>query len=157
MPVVVAEEADAILLDVQTLVRAISLTGIDSDDIKIREMPKAGEVLDNLPCVIINSLGDLETESLDMEGNASRTHGVEICLIDAHEGDYATDRKKRAKWRSEVLNKIEFNTDGSWRLGLANVPSVWSIQIVQTPTLDRSKLPEGYAYYSVVVNFLSQE
>ena len=82
---------------------------------------------------------------------------MQICVVDASGGDLATDRKKRQKWHSQVLNAIEFESDGSWRLSLPNVPSVWSIQIEKTPTFDRSKLPSGYVVVQVVVEFSSFE
>lgn len=157
MTVPVGDEDDAILQDVQTILIAAGLSGIVPAEIKIREMPKVSEGLDHVPCVMICPYEDVGTEPLDMEGTANRKPKVEICLIDASDGDFATDRKKRQKWHRQVLNAIEFNNDGSWRLELPNATTVWSIRPVKAPTFDRSKLPEGYAYFGVVVEFWSNE
>lgn len=153
----VAEEEDAILQDVQTILIAAQLAGIPVADFKIRELPKVGDTLDLVPCVLICSCDDLGSEPLDMEGNANRAHRVQICLVDGHEGDFATDRKKRQKWRKQALNAIEFEADGSWRLSLPNVPSVWSIKPVKVKELDRAKLAQNYAFFPMVVEFQSQE
>lgn len=153
----VGEEEDAILSDVLTILSAVAYAGIDAANIKIREMPKRDETLDHLPAIFISGYDDVDTDPLDMEGGANRIHRVQILLVDAHEGDYATDRKKRQKWHKQTLNAIEFNSDGSWRLGLENATSVWSIRPIAAPTFDRSKLPEGYAVFGVVVEFWSQE
>lgn len=156
MPSLPVVPADAILEEVQAILRAADLDGIEQQNIKVREMPKAGEELDVLPCVLISPYGDIDPDALDMEGGAERAYTVEICLVDASNGDLASDRKKRQRWHSQTLNAIEKDGD-DWRLTLPSVPSVWSIQAVKAPTFDRSKLPEGYAYFSVVVKFLSSE
>lgn len=153
----VGDEFDAILNDVRAILVNANLAGIDAANIKVRELPKVGEVLDTVPCVLIAAYDDLGTVPLDMEGNANRTHRVEICIVDGSEGDYATDRKKRLKWQKQALNAIEFKADGSWRLTLPNVPSVWSISPVKVKTIDRAKFADNYAYFSTVVEFLSQE
>lgn len=153
----VAEEEDAILEDVKSILQGVDFEDIDDERIKIRELPKVGETLDPVPAILIAPFGDLRSEPEDMEGNATRIHTVQIVLVDAHEGDYATDRAKRQKWHKQVVNAIEKQVDGSWRLGLSNVPSVWDIRFLRAPTFDRGKLAEGYAYLGVLVEFYSDE
>lgn len=146
-----------ILDGLRTLVRAASLADIPEERVKVRMLPKVGEVLDPLPCVLLVPQGSAKSAPLDFEGNAGREYRVEICLVDGIEGDFATNQEKYQTWLEQVVNKVEKQDDGMWRCDLADVPSVWGIEIDQAPTFDRSKLDENYSYQSVVVTVKSHE
>ncbi len=141
---------------VQTILRAANLSGIDSAAIKIREMPKAGETLDPLPCVIISPYGKRSDKPADFEGHRDRTYKIEIALIDGTEGDYATDQELYQGWQEDAADAIVMDGDFS-RNTLTAVPSVWEINVEDIAEFDRSSLAVNYAYQSIVIRFESQE
>jgi hypothetical protein len=151
----------AILEDVQLILQRAGLVGVNPAEIKVRELPTVNEELDHTPCVFLCPYKKITTEAADMEGSALRKHGVEICLVDATDGDFATNQKKRQTWHEQAQNAIDKIDDGAdgiqFRCGLPHVPEVWGIEIVEAPTFDRSKLSSLYSYQSVVVNFLTSE
>jgi len=154
--VVVGEEEAGILRDIRDLAATVSFGGLNDTDVKVRDLPKVGEVLDQLPCVLV-ALQDMDSEPLDMEGGANRRTRVEVCLVDAHDGDFANDVASRLAWRKRVVNVLEFTGGGEWRLTLPSVPSVWSVRPARIAGMDRSKLNDGYAYFSIVFEVWSQE
>lgn len=147
----------AILTDIQAILQAVAYVGINTEEIKIRELPAVNETLDHVPCVCICPYHKIDSAPMGMEGSAGRTYAVEVCLIDGSDGDYATDQEKRQTWHEQTLNAIDKMPDGQFRAELPNVPSVWHLEIQEAPTFDRSKLSKLYSYQSVVVNFLSSE
>jgi hypothetical protein len=145
----------AIDSDVIDILAAVGLSGIDSANIKARELPKRDETIDAVPCVVVAPYG-FRVSPLGTEGSAGRNYTREICLIDGSEGDFATDQAKRQTWHQQVVNGIERN-GSEWRTTLPNAGTVWAIEIENAPTFDRSLLAKNYAYQSVIVTFRSSE
>lgn len=151
-----ASIAAAIDSDLQSILQGVIFSGMDSDDVgKIRELPKVGETLDVLPCLLIVPKAN-KSDPLGTEGSAGRVYVREIWIIDGHEGDFATDKPKRELWLEQAVNAIE-RSGTNFRTTLPSVSSVWDIQIGQIPTLDRAKLNQNYAYEGAEVSIFSSE
>lgn len=140
----------AIDQDLKDILQALSFSGIDSANVKIRELPKVGEVIDVVPCVVIGPYGKDKSEPMGTEGSSGRVHAREVCLIDGHEGDFASDKPKRELWLQQAMNGIEKVGD-EFRTSLPSVPKAWSVEIDGAATFDRAKLNQNYAYQSIVV------
>ena len=134
-----------------------SVGDINPANIRIRELPTTNETIAVTPAVLICPKGANKSDPISMEGSAGRTYRVEICAIDATEGDFATDQQKRQSWHEQVVNLVE-RSNGEWRMPpLPNCPTVWGFCVDEAPTFDRSKLSELYSYESVVVEYYSSE
>lgn len=154
MPTAIATAIDN---DLKDILQAVTFTGIDTANVgKIRELPKVGESLDTVPCILIAPFGKNRSDPLGTEGPSGRIYAREICLIDGHEGDYATDKPARELWMQQAINAIEKN-GSDHRVSLPSASSVWSVEIDEAPTFDRSKLNQNYAYFGVVVIIRSSE
>ena len=141
----------AIREDLKTLMTSASLSGISASNIKIRMLPKIGETLDAVPSVLICETGEIKSRAIDMEGHFNREYLNQIVIVDALEGDFATDEDAYKEWQSRAMNKIDKDQNGQARNSLPSVSGCWSVEIVGAATFDRSKLSEHYAYQGIVV------
>lgn len=145
--------------DVQTILAAAGLSGIDAANIKIRELPTKLQKIDTVPLIVIAPApsDNASQKASGFEGSLDRRYRREIALIDASDGDYLTDKDARETWFETAMSAIARNDDGTWRTTLPDVPSVWNIEVTRASTFDRDKFPDGYAYLSFIVEFWSNE
>jgi len=150
---------DLIQADLAVILKALTLTGIAVADIgKIREMPKAAETLDVVPCVLICPRASPAPQGLSFEGSAGIAYVEEIIVVAGREGDFSTDQAPTQTWYRQCYNAVERNADGSWRVMMMTVPSVYDIRVSDTLAgFERSKLKENYAYLSFFVTVRSSE
>jgi hypothetical protein len=153
-----ASKGYAIRQDLQTIIRGLALDGITSANVKLRKLPKSLETIDPLPCVCICS-GPMGFNRLSFEaGQVDRIYTVDIVLIDANEGDYATDEDKQLRWQEQVIGALLIDPATSdVRFSLPSVATVWQLELDQATTFDRSKLSELYDYLGVRLRVHSHE
>lgn len=144
-------------LALQKLLAAVSVSGLASDATVIRMLPKIGETIDKLPGQIISPYGDAQAEPASFEADVFATYDREITLVDAIDGDFATQMALYQTWKAAVMFVLRFMPDGEIRDGLDGCPSVWQIEILKAPTFDRNKLASNYAYFGIVVRIHSSE
>jgi len=125
------------------------LRGINRSNIKVRSLPKIGD-RDALPCILIAPYGKTRWEPVDFEGNLNRTYFVEVAVVAANNDDFATKQSLYQQWADDAEMLVSPEV-------LAAVPSVWRIEVLESPVFDRSKLSKLYAYQSIVLKFDSQE
>ena len=146
------------LTDFQAILQSPPLfSGIAPEDIRVRQLPIAGERLDNkVPCCILCPYEDDQSKPLDFEGTANRIYKAQIVLIDFIAGDFATNQQMYQRWKALAKDKIE-RDNGDWRLHLPNSLKVLAIDILGDPTFDRGKLSEYYAYQGIIVQVQCNE
>lgn len=150
---------EAIQQAIQKLLAAVTFDGIPAANIRLGELPQGDTPVSPTPCVMIAPFGSTKTESVS-GGAVNRIYPVEIALIDATQGIEATpgERPQYEAWHELTMNTIRVvASTGDARDKLTDVPSVWRIEIVDSPTFDREKLNKLYAYQSVVVEIHSNE
>lgn len=153
-----ASKGYAIRQDLQTIVRSLALAGINEADVKLRKLPKKLETVDRTPCVAICS-GPMGFNRLSFErGQVDRIYTIDLVLIDANEGDYATDEDKQLAWLEAVITACLVDpATGDHREALPSVPSVWALELDQATTFDRGKLADLYDYLGVRLRVHSHE
>ena len=81
-----------------------------------------------------------------------------MVLIDANEGDYATDEDKQLAWQEAVISALLIDpATQNLRFTLPNVASIWALELDQATTFDRGKLSELYDYLGVRLRVHSHE
>lgn len=150
----------AVLGDLKTIGQAaVSTSDVAAASHKIRELPKVGEVLDTLPCIIYCPHTALRSSAMGFEsGSVLREYVEEVVVVFGREGDFASDQQQAMKVHEQLMRAFEVDPNTStFRTTLPNVPTVWSVEIESAPNFDRSKLNDNYAYLSVVVRLKSAE
>lgn len=141
-----------IQLKLLKILQAASFKGLPPENIKVGILPKVGENLDNLPCIIIAPYGKTSWEPASFENSNNFTYYVEATIVVENRGDYRSKQQQYADWGDLVGGLISpTNFDG------LECPSVWSIDLVNSPNFDRSKLNQQYVYLSSVGKYTSQE
>jgi hypothetical protein len=152
----------AIARDLQTILRSVTFVStadnrtIASERILIRKLPVSSELEGRMPAICIARYGKVESRSLDFEGDFERVYQFEVCIIEAAEGDYETDEAIHETWHEQMILAIQEDGDNA-RVSLPNVPTAWKIEVDGAPTVDRSKLYEGYSYQSAIVKVTTAE
>lgn len=144
--------------DIQTAIAGLLADsppdGLLPQNIRVRELPKVGEVLDALPCLIIAPDRNIAWEPIGFEGAINRTYGVWLAVIAANNDDYATNQEKYQGWlEAAARTACPVNLQDT----TPDVPSVWRIVVDTSATFDTAKLSELYAYQTVLLRFDSQE
>ena len=148
----------AILQDLVLLGQAAGLTGVSNSNHLIRELPKIGETVNTLPSVFYCPHASIQSDPMSFEGDAGRIYTEGVYLVDGREGDNATYQSQAQTWHEQLLRYIEKDpATGQFRTTLANVASVWSIEIVEAGEFDKSKLESNYACLPIVVRVRSVE
>ncbi len=150
----------AVQTDLQTIMKAIGLAApmLSANVGLIREQPKADEIIDTLPCVLICQRAAPAPVGLGFEGASGRSYVEEVIVIDAREGDATTDQARTQLWYEQCYNAAEKNTDGSWRVKLTTATSVYDVRIsAELKGFDPAKLSSNYAYLSFFVTVRSSE
>lgn len=143
--------------DLQTLLRAATISGIVSAKIVVKEIVSINEdIVPQPPCILIVPFKGKPSEPLGTEGSAGRTYWRQVVLIDGTEGDFETDKPARELRYEQARDAIERNGT-EWRTALPSVTTVWDIAIDETTTFDRSKLPENWAVEWFAVKIQSSE
>lgn len=147
--------ADTIETDIQNaLLRLVAVPAvpIPATSMRVGELPKANEEVDLLPALRVapQATNNLSSKPAGTDAGSMREYRQEVCLIYPREGDNTSDQPAAQAARRQVLNLIERDGD-EFRVGLAGVPAVWSVEIDHSATFDRSKLAKQYAYLSVAV------
>lgn len=152
---------------IQTLLQSLTFESVDDDDrtivsdnIRIAMLPATNETIGECPCIVICPHKTKKVEQMDFEGGASgRSVSIEISLIEAIEGDMATEQNKLIVWQDQAVDKLEREDapGGQWRDYSSLVPSVWDFMIEEASVIDRGKLGKNYAYQTVVMTFQTHE
>jgi hypothetical protein len=144
--------------DIQTallnILQGATFPGLPSSSIKVRMLPKVGENLDTLPCILISPYGNIDWFPLSFEGDVNRTYYVEVSLVAANNFDFASNQEQYEGWLEQAGRLV---TPPNLDATTPSLPNVWRIEMVSNPTFDRGRLNQTYAYQSVLVKFDSQE
>ena len=146
----------SILQDLRQIGQA-AVTAIPSEDHKIRELPKVGEDLDRVPCVLYTPNGPVQSDAMAFDAASLRIYTIEVSIVAGREGDFGSLQKDTQAWHESLLRAIERTSDTDFRTSLPNTPTVWSVEIESAPEFDRTKLNDNYAYLSIVVRLRSSE
>lgn len=147
----------------KVIIEDIGLAGVDDSNIKILELPKINEVLDALPCVLICSRRKT-TEAIGFEGRVERVYVEEILFIDGREGDEVTEQDKVQRWHEQGIEAVEREQSPvetsqyhQFRTTLPGVPTVYSVEVGDVETIDRTKLSDNYAVLGFFVTVKSTD
>lgn len=133
------------------------LTGLTANNIKIRMMPKVGEVVDTLPCVIVAPVQQIGWSPLGFEGSVDRTYGVEFAVVAASNQNYLANQELYEGWIEEISRIVLADFVTLFLFTNPAVPSIWNAMIDRSVTFDRGSLNINYAYQSVYASYHSQE
>jgi hypothetical protein len=148
----------AIQNDLAAILKALHLADMAAANVgRIREAPKVGERIDQLPCVLICPRGQKPPEGLSFEGAIGIGYVEEVIVIDGREGDLATDQPKTQLWKEQCVSAVAKSSPTSWRTTLPNVPTVYDLRVGDIEGYDRTKLDDNYAYLSFFVTVRSSE
>lgn len=107
--------ADSILMQamlvIQTRIRALNLTGIDSDNVLIMKVPRDTPAdlpaTNPFPCIMIAPFG---SESLNAQGGTNLSHDIGypilIGLVDSDQQDQQRNFDRNLYWREQIIDKI---------------------------------------------------
>ena len=143
---------------VKAIVVAMGISGITTDNIKIRMMVRALKGIDRLPCIIIAPYGTIDDKPADFEGSRGRIFRVRVAIIDAMTGDTETHDELYSQWIEDIINAVLVQQSGPEqgfsRETLAGIDGVWQIRAETIATFDDSKMEQGYyAYQNAVFRF----
>lgn len=136
------------------LLQQQTFTGLSSSNIKNRSMPKKGETLDSLPCMLVVPYGGIDWSPLSFEGTVNRGYMVEVCVVAASNLDFSTAQEQHGGWLEKAVRAV---TPETLQNSTPPVESVWRVEVLANPTFDRGKLAVMYSYQSIVLRFDSQE
>lgn len=132
-----------------------SLPGLTANSIKVRMMPKVGEVVDPLPCVIVAPVERIPWEPMGFEGSINVPYGVEFAIVAASNQDYLANQETYEGWL-EAIRGIVLG-DFIFLFTNAGVPSIWNAMIDSSVTFNRAGLARNYAYQSIYAVYSSKE
>ena len=133
---------------------------INASRIRVAMLPATNETIGECPCIVICPHKTKKVEQEDFEGGASgRSVTVEISIIEAIEGDMATEQNKIIRWQGQAINKLEREDypRNQWRHWPTLVPAVWDFSIDDASVIDRGKLGKNYAYQTILMTFQTHE
>ena len=134
----------------QTTLQAVTFTGLSPDNIRIRMLPKVGETLDVVPCILI-APGDVERKSVQgFENKVNKVYPVEVAIVAAVNRDFSTKLPILLEWRQQSDRALAGPL-------LTGAPTVWDTRMDYKVLFDRSLLAKQYGYLSFTVRFTSCE
>jgi hypothetical protein len=140
-----------VLLKAQAVLQAVTFDPPLADtSILVRKLPAVRDQLDVLPCLILCTAEEGETETPVASCAYDVVYPVQVTIVQKHGEDVTANHDRVLRWREQVRKAFQPTT-------LAGVPSVWNTEFVSNPPLDRRKLPRDYDYSSLVILFHSQE
>jgi hypothetical protein len=146
-----AANLDTISSAVLAVVQGLTLAGISSANISRKMLPHIGEVIDNLPAILI-AAGEAETQTpLSFEGQSDLVYPVEVSIVAAVNRDYVTNLPAFFQWRQQIRQAF---LPGPL---LSGAPTVWMVRLRPQAVFDRSDLDKNYGYISVSFDFHSAE
>lgn len=116
-----------------------------------RKLPKVGENLDTVPCVIVcPSEAPEKVVQADAEGGKFVTYGSDLVLVAANNQDQSKNLDTQLSWREQVEYLAEPQT-------LPPVPGVWMVQVTPGTPIDRAKVSQNYDYSPIGLQVTTRE
>lgn len=143
---------NSILQAIQAAVAGLTLTlGTTVLPVYLRKLPKIGEDLDAVPCVLICPSEKPEVvEDAAGEGYVYVSYGVEIILVAAGNQDFAANLDFYLSARQQIRQLLQ-------GVFLAGVPSAFNLEMVPETPIDRGAVSANYDYSALSVRVHSSE
>ncbi len=136
-----------ILTRIQSLIQGLDLSGLSDANVKVRKLPKVGESIDTLPCVLVSpgdSPEDVERLSFEDDSGVSVRYPADIVIVAAGNRDFSSNLDLYAGWRQSIRRLFQDDA-------LDGVDRVFRVDIEPKPLYDRGLLNQNYDYLGMSV------
>jgi hypothetical protein len=135
---------------VQAAIQALALTGIDSDNVKVRKFPHFRKDMDTLPLVLVTThLPVTTTPATNKKDDI--TYPVTISLFAQSDANQTSNQERMLLWRESIRKAFHQSR-------LTGVTSVWMCNIPQSQPFNEAWFIGGMKDQSpLTLNFISRE